>query len=140
MTKRDFIALATAIGETLAVALKHGGEEHRTAIYDSLYRPIVAHCESVNPDFDCLYFSSFVATIELAKLAGMNEDEMKAKYGNHEIVFADHPADISSIEVEVSESDAIRNSFRMRIASLWPLRHTGRRSELRLLIDTLQKS
>lgn len=37
-------------------------------------------------------------------------------------------------------SAAIKDSFRSRIAALWPLRHNGRRSELRLLIRALRSA
>ena len=72
MTKKDYVALATAIGNTLAIAAHTGGEEHRTEIYEALYSPLADHCESDNPDFDRAYFSAFVCAIELAKLGKLN--------------------------------------------------------------------
>jgi len=64
MTRRNFEALATITGLTLAAAFRLGGESHRTEIYDALYRPLVAHCNGDNPGFDSLRFAAAVGLAE----------------------------------------------------------------------------
>jgi hypothetical protein len=64
MTRKDYEALAVIVGQTLAEAHFEGGEELRTKIYDSLYRPLTDHLSSDNPRFDELKFAAAVARTE----------------------------------------------------------------------------
>jgi len=68
LTRRNFEALAVITGGTLAAALRSGGEETRTAVYNELYRPLVAHCNGDNPEFDSLRFSAAVGKAETEAL------------------------------------------------------------------------
>jgi hypothetical protein len=71
MTRKDYTALASIVGNTLAVATSCGGEDFRTAIYDSLYRPLVAECQRENPRFDNLRFAAAVGHAETVKGADL---------------------------------------------------------------------
>lgn len=66
MTRKDFEAFAAILGETLAAAYLDGGEDLRTKIYDSLYRPTVALFAAENERFNESAFSYAVERAETA--------------------------------------------------------------------------
>lgn len=62
MSRKDYIAIAAIVGDTLAAAAKIG---HRETVYQTLYLPLVGYFESDSPGFDRLRFGHAVATREL---------------------------------------------------------------------------
>ena len=66
MSRKDYVALADIVGRTLGIAYILGGEVNRTAVYDELYRPLVARLQADNPRFDNLRFAQAVGTAEAA--------------------------------------------------------------------------
>lgn len=78
MTRKDYQLLATFAGKALAAAYLSGGEDARTVVYDTVYRPLTAALAADNPRFDTLRFSGFTGAVETATTA-------KAKALSHEI-------------------------------------------------------
>jgi hypothetical protein len=64
MSRNDYEALAVIVGNTLYAAYCAGGENVRTAIHDSLYRPLVSLLKADNSLFDQGKFAYAVGVAE----------------------------------------------------------------------------
>jgi len=74
MTKHNYETFAIIIGQTLATATENGGDDCRTAIYESLYVSAVNYFASCNPRFDHLKFSHAVGCAESRFLRILRQD------------------------------------------------------------------
>jgi hypothetical protein len=72
MSRKHYVQLARVMGDGLAIAALAGGEQSRTAFYESCYRPLVDMLAADNAAFDMTRFSYATAQAESAYIEAHN--------------------------------------------------------------------